>query len=351
MGAVHHSSGYIWAEQLRRVTWSLLEPRTPAYSLRPEVVEMTTILADSQMIHNTQHDDISGGEILTSNGLAISPTMAAMCADDFVRTIEFIRGTYAAIADLRNQFPDRPARVLYVGCGPYATLAVPLMASLPSTEVTFILLDVHPESIASAKSIVDILGLSESVASFETVEAASYRLCPEQPPDIILMEIMQSCLEKEPQVAITRHLLKQAPHAILIPEEVCIELTLIDPSYEFDLECLERNPRTDRRDRIPVASVFIVNRETVKSWEGHFRNRLTASTVRMPDFFEQRYQPMLFTFIRIYKNHVLKDYDSGLTCPRAPSIEGEIKPGDKIQFYYELGSHPQLKGQVCARLP
>jgi hypothetical protein len=163
------------------------------------------------------------------------------------------------------------------------------------------------------------------------------------------MEIMQACLESEPQVAIARQLLKQAPHAVLIPEEVRIELTLVDTSREFDLDGLERNRDIIQRDRIPVASVFVVNRETVKSWDGNCSNRLTASTVRMPDPLEQRYQPMLFTVIRIYKNHVLKDYDSGLTCPRTPSIDGAIKPGDTIQFYYELGSRPRLNGQVCAR--
>ena len=86
---------------------------------------MTAILADAQTIRTAPQEDISGGETLTSNGLALSPTMAAMCANDFVRTIQFIRGTHAAIADIRERFPDRPARVLYAGCGPYATLAVP----------------------------------------------------------------------------------------------------------------------------------------------------------------------------------------------------------------------------------
>jgi hypothetical protein len=338
-------------EQLRRVTRSLLESQRPAYSLRPEVVEVTAILADSQTIRTARQEDISDGETRTSNGLALSPTMAAMCADDFVRTIEFIRGTHAAVVDLRKRFPDRPARVLYAGCGPFATLAVPLMAILSPAEATFTLLDVHPESIASAKSIVDTLGLADSVASFETADAGSYRVCPDQPPDVILMEIMQACLASEPQVAITRHLLKQAPRAILIPEEVCIELTLVDPSCEFDLDGLERKRGTIQRDRIPVAPVFVVNRETVKSWDGNRSNQLTASTVRMPDFLEQRYEPMLFTVIRIYKNHVLKDYDSGLTGPRPLSVVCAIKPGDTIQFHYELGSHPRLTAQVCARSP
>ena len=336
-------------EQLRRLTRSLLESRNPAYSLRPEVVEMAAILANSQTILTARQENISGGETRTSNGLALSPTMAAMCADDFVRTIEFIRGTNAAIGDLRKRFPDRPVRVLYVGCGPYATLAVPLMAIFSSAEATFTLLDVHPESIESAKSIVDTLGFGESVASFETADAGSYRVCPDQLPDVILMEIMRACLESEPQVAVTRHLLKQAPHAILLPEEVSIDLTLVDPSREFDLTGLEQNRDPIQRDRIPVASVFVLNRETVNSWDSNDSNRLPASTVRIPDSLEQRYEVMLFTVIRVYKDHILKDYDSALTCPRSPSIEGAIKPGDTVQFHYDLGSRPHLHGEVSAR--
>ncbi len=146
--------------------------------------------------------------------------------------------------------------------------------------------------------------------------AGSYRVCPDQPPDVILMEIMQACLESEPQVAITRHLLKQAPHAILVPEEVCVDLARVDPSREFDLNGLEGNRGPIQRDRIHVASVFVLNRESVESWYGNCSKRLPASTVRIPDPLEQRYQPMLFTAIRIYKNHILKDYDSGLHIPR-----------------------------------
>jgi hypothetical protein len=333
---------------LRSVTSSILDSQRPAHSLRQVVVEMTTILTDSGTIRTARQEDISGGETRTYNGLALSPTMAAMCADDFVRTIEFIRGTHAAIVDIRKRYPDRPARVLYAGCGPYATLAVPLMAIFSPKEATFTLLDVHPESIESVKSIVDTLGLADCVANFETLDAGLYRVYPNRPPDVILMEIMQACLESEPQVAITRHLLPQAPNAILIPEEVRVDLTLVDPSREFDLDGLERNGGDIQRDRIPVASVFVVNRETVNSWKSNCSNRLPGSAGRIPDSMEQRYQPMLFTRIRVYQNHILKDYDSGLTCPRRLSIEGAIKAGDTIQFHYELGRQPRLKGEVCA---
>ena len=220
------------------------------------------------------------------------------------------------------------------------------MVSFPPAEVTFTLLDIHPESVACVESIVHALGLAEHVASIETADAGSYRICPNQAPDIILMEIMLACLEAEPQVAITRHLLAQAPDAILVPEEVRIDLVLVDQSREFDVGGSARNDGISQRDRNEVGSVFVVNRETVESWRGNHRNRLPASSLRFPDSMEPKYQPMLRTAIRVYQNHVLKDYDSGLTCPRSVPIEDAVKPGDTIQFHYELGSHPRLVGEV-----
>jgi len=303
---------------------------------------MTTILANAQTSRIARQEDIPHCETRTASGLALSPATAMTCIDDYVRTIRFIRGTHAAIVDVRKRIGGRPVRILYAGCGPYATLAAPLMTIFSSGEATFTILDVHPDSIASAKSIVETLDLADSVASFETVDAGSYEVGADWQPDIILMEIMNACLESEPQVAVTRHLLLQAPQAILVPEEIRIDLTLANPSCEFDPDSLEQDGETIARDRIPVASVFAVNRETVHSWGDHCSDRLPASTVQMPAFRDHRYEPMLFTAIRIYENHVLKDYESGLTVPRPLSIYGAFEPGDTIRFHYELGSHPRL---------
>jgi hypothetical protein len=336
--------------QLRSATSAILDSQRPNHSLRQEVAKMMTILTDSGAIHTIREEDILGGETRTLNGLALSPTMAATCGDDFVRTIEFIRGTHAAIWDIRKQHSDRPARVLYAGCGPCATLAVPLMSIFSPKEATFILLDVHPESIASVKSMVETLGLADSIASFVTVDAGSYRVDSDRPPDVILVEMMQACLESEPQVAITRHLQSEAPNAILIPEEVRVDLMLVDPSREFDLAGQERNGGKISRDRIRVGSVLVVNRETVNSWKSNCSNRLAGSAARIPDSMEERYQPMLFTRLRVYQDHILKDCDSGLTFPRVLSVEGTIRPGDTIEFHYELGREPRLKGEIAGEL-
>lgn len=332
-------------KQLRKATATVLDGTQPAHTLRPEVIEIATALARSQTVWATPEQDISSGETRTPNGLALSPTMAAMCAEDYMRTIAFIRGTHAAIVEVRQRLPDRPVRVLYAGCGPYATLAVPLMTLFSAAELTFTLLDIHPESIKSAESIVDTLCLSNSVEGFETVDAGSYRVNPDQAPDIILIEVMQACLESEPQVAITRHLLSQAPNAILIPEEVRIEVQLVDPAKEFELVGLSPEGKPLQRDRIAAGPVFVVNRESVNLWKHISGNRLPGLAVQIPESVGQRYQPMLFTKICTYQKHILQDYDSGLTCPKTLSTERAIKAGDSIQFHYELGAHPRLRSQ------
>jgi hypothetical protein len=343
-------------EQLKSVTTALVDPNKPMYTLRPEVLELISILENSQNIQATHHVettgidttdiDIADGETRTSNGLALSPTMAAMCAKDYVRTIAFIRGTHAAIVDIRHRFPDRPAHILYAGCGPFATLAVPLMSLFSSLEAKFTLLDIHTDSIISAKSIIETLSLSQSVASFETLDASSYHLNTKQEPDIILIEVMQACLASEPQVAVTRHLMSQTSSALLIPEDVSIKLILVDTSKEFNVNSTAPNGEVTKRDRIPLASVFVLNRETVELWKYNSSNQLPGALVHIPESVEKRYQPMLFTEITVYQNHQLKDYASGLTCPKTLSSISKFKADDDIQFYYELGQCPQLKAQV-----
>lgn len=162
------------------------------------------------------------------------------------------------------------------------------------------------------------------------------------------MEIMQYCLESEPQVAVARHLLYQAPDAILVPEEVNIQLILVDMSREFALNDQQQgNIKPIQRKRIPVSSVFVLNKEMIISWGTDNTDKLPATTVKMPDNINSTYKPMLFTVIKTYEDHVLKDYDSGLTCPKSLPVDREIKSGDKIKFHYKLGNYPKLIGTIC----
>src|SRR5688500_17471028 len=102
--------------RLRDVTRSLLDPARPASSLRSEVLEVKSIFQAAGGVDMGTVDDIATGETITAEGVAISPTMAAMCVDDFARTVQFIRGAHAAIRDLQLTINDRPILVLYAGC-------------------------------------------------------------------------------------------------------------------------------------------------------------------------------------------------------------------------------------------
>lgn len=330
---------------LRQVTTTLLDSQLPASSLRSEVLELVEILNDSNGGSFTHDEEIASGETRTSRGLALSPTMAAMCAVDYVRTIIFLRGIHDAVMDVRKKSNNQPARVLYVGSGPFGTLAVPLMAVLDYSEAQFSLLDIHPESIRSVNAIVNNLSLDQSVSGITATDALRYSIEPGSPPDIIVIETMQACLNSEPQVAITRHLLQQAPNATLIPQEVSIDLTLVDPNREFNLATPQSETALLNRDRIPLGPVFVVNRETVSSWSSNISDVIPGCTVPISSEWNDRYQPMLFTTICVYQDQILKEYDSGLTCPQSLTIEGPIHPGDTLHCSYLLDSNPRLSVQ------
>lgn len=342
------SAGGPTLRALRSITSRLLDVDQPVCSLRPVLLELTSLLRGAGARRELPREQIEAGETMTSNGLAVSPTMAAMCADDVARTVTFIRGTHAAVLEAQRRHPQRRISVLYAGCGPYATLAVPLMAIFDPRQVAFTLLDIHRESIESARSIVDSLDLGDFVAGFEVVDAGSYRIPQSEPPDVLLLEVMQSCLESEPQVAVTRHLLRQAPDAILVPQEVRIDFALVDVAREFDMDAARENRQAAPRDRIPLGSVFAVNAETVRSWQDTGGDRLAGATLRIPMQLEPRYQPMLFTVITVFEGHELRDYDSGLTCPRKLTGQAAVGPGDELRFCYELGTVPRL---VAERAP
>ena len=331
-------------KRLEGLTRTLLDTGADVHTLWPEVLELTSILSDAETSGFVRKELIGEGETPTPDGLALSPTNAVMCADDYLRTIRFIRGLHAAIIDRKKRLSGRPVRVLYAGCGPYATLAVPLMSILSSETVTFTLVDIHAESIDAVKSIVRSLGYADYVNAFQVADAGSVRIAEDWPPDIVLMEVMQACLEKEPQVAVTRHLVGQAPEATLIPAEVRIELKLVDLSREFAFHYSDQDVPEVQRDRVHVETLFRLNREAVLSWDDGDSELLPAAEVQVPELPESRYQLMLFTIVDVFGDNTLRDYDSSLTVPRTMGGKLRFKPGDTVEFSYQCGTHP---GLIC----
>lgn len=322
-------------DALRDATLRLLDPHEEAVRLAPEVGVVADGLRGASSFVPPPHGDIVEGETRTDHGLALSPTMAAMCADDVLRTIAFLRGSHEAIRTARRRAPGRPVRVLYAGCGPYATLAVPLMAVLGSEEARFTLLDLHAGSVESARAVVGSFGLEASVSVYEEADATAYEVDPEAPPDVIVTEVLQAALSSEPQVAVTRHLLAQAPHALLVPASIRLDLVLA-PAGE----------RVHEEEGLHVGTAFELSREAVALWDVEERERLPGRRLRWPRRVPRELRPFITTTIQTFGAHRLGLRDSGLTMPQVADLSGEIVPQGWIQFEYLLGPRPRLHGVV-----
>jgi len=334
--------------QLLEVAQAILDERASVYSLSREIASLADLMRSHATVRIEPTQVAGSGETQTATGLALSPTMAGRCADDFARTAVFIRGLFQAIEDSIAARPNRPTHVLYAGCGPYAILALPSMALFGPDELQFTLLDIHEGSTASARAVVNAFGLGNRVLAYETIDACSYRIPPSRPVDVILSETMNACLEKEPQVMITRHLQAQAPGAMLVPESVRVDAYLVDVSKEFRFVDADQaaEPPPPERDRVLLGTVFELSAETSALWDDVRADWLPGASVRLPDPLEPRYTPMLLTTVVVRGENVLRTYDSGLTIPKPIPVEGAVRGGDTLAFHYRLGAHP---GLVCHR--
>lgn len=308
-----------YLDELKSATSLILDENRDASTLRPEVLEIGGVFKDLAAMPFTG-DDIANGETVTEQGLAISPQMAAMCLDDYMRTIMYLRGLHEAI-----QTHEGKTHVLYVGCGPFATLALPLMAALDASQVSFTIVDVHKQSTEKVESLIEKLGFQGMVKEVLTLDAFHLQIAEGQEPDVIITEIMQAALEKEPQVAVSHHLISQAPQAVLIPEDISLYLKF----YE-GMEAMN-----------DLGAVFSVNKKILLEHSYPLESPMLGEKVTFPQL-GQTHHPMVSTEITVFGKHRLGGNDSGLTLPRVIKGPEGVKKGDQLQFYYELGEHPYL---------
>lgn len=334
-------------QTLSDITRILLDDNQPAYTLRPEVMALKDLLLDAQGTP-THYDNPADGETYTDNGLAVSPKWAEMCLDEYVRTIKFLRGLNAAIRAVRASSGASPINVLYIGCGPFASLALPLMSIHGAEDVVFTLIDIHEESISSVARIAAHFDLTDHIKDLEVQDALTYKIDAASPPDILVMEIMQACLDKEMQVPVARHILAQAPDVIMVPEAIHVDLTLIQPSIEYDT-MLTGDLEKLHRSRQHIGRVFSLTKETIIDWRDIDGDVLPAAEIVIPPYSSDTHQLMMFTEITTFGSHRLQNRETGLTAPQIHSSIVSTRPGQQIKFKYKLGHKPGLVGEMTAQ--
>lgn len=274
------------------------------------------------------------GETRLKYGNAISPLDAARCLLDLHRTHAFATGLAAAIQSKRTADNTRPVHVLYAGCGPFASLALPAMTMFSAEELQFTMLDLHAESTRAFSQIADAYRLTPFIRSLEVADATTYRLPQDVAVDVILIESMHRGLTKEAQVAIAMNLVGQAhDDVVVLPEKVELH------ACHAELGANEVGP-AGSIFRLGSEPTFVLSRDAVRRWPEWDADApidtLPAESVTVPRSREPGERLAVATRIKVYENIWIEDYQSGLTHPDVFFRPPEINAGDEIQWIYNL---------------
>jgi hypothetical protein len=244
-------------------------------------------------------------------GVALGPAWAALCVEDTQRTRSFVRGTYQAVLERCRANGNRPVHVFYAGCGPFATLVLPLLTHFSEQELRITLVDINPISVSCVQRLFARLNLQGFVGSVLLADAMSMTISNPDEIDIVLSETMQRALKNECQVQIMSNLMSQVPeHALMLPERITLTLAQRDFS----------NPQAGNGETRPMetlGSLFEFSKASISDATWHQQNDqrflLTEGiTITLP---HEDIQLDVLTSIDVYGDAKLALNQSGLTTP------------------------------------
>lgn len=321
--------------QFKRITAELLDAsQSPAY-------RMTQLEALSDLFcGNSDVDfksDLQAHQLDTclANGVAISPFLAGFCLKELGRTTKFLLGLKKAIQEAQNRFPGQRINVLYAGCGPFATLALPLCTMFESSEVGFTLLDIHEECIVSAQRLVSAMELEDWIDGYALADATRYQYDETKPLHLFVTETMQSKLAKEPQVAIMLNLVPQLVEGgVCVPENITLSVGFKKYRDPEDLLSVSWEK---------VGTLFEVRDHLDKNKIGKLPNSLPGNTLDIPACPVDCKDLYLFTDIEVFGGVNLAAMECSLTLP-ALLFDYDINSLPlQVESWYLLGDFPKLE--------
>ena len=296
-------------------------------------------------------------DALLATGVAINPQAAAHCALDYRRSVAFIRGIYAALNELKLRFPNTPLEILYAGCGPFATLLLPLLSKFVPGDLKLHLLDFHQRSLDSVELLLAHFGFEAHDVQTIKHDASAY-----QHPGrlhLVVAETMQKSLEQEPQFAVTANLAPQLwPEGIFIPQCIEVALCLADLEQEkllirqalgddegshLEMDCLRRSLATVCT-LVPDRALDQIRLAEKNATQAGSQLEPTIITIPTAPGLA-RLDAALFTRIQVFGRHHLKDYESQITLPLKCYELLPLGPGDSFRVSYHLGSYPKFQFQ------
>jgi predicted RNA methylase len=282
-------------------------------------------------ITNIDFTNWSNGDIHLPSGKAISPEGAAHCLLEMKRTAIFLRGIKQAIDSKMSDCKEQ-VKILYAGCGPYATLITPLLHYYSADRISVTLLDINSVSLNSAEKLIKEFDLVDYINQFVLADAATYKV--DRLYDIVISETMQAGLKNEPQVAITQNLIPQCKFdTIFIPEQITIDAYLRKRGIWDGDQLLEEGGETNH-----LCELFTVSKANLDS--SSYRKVIT-----LPQTFNKPYDLLLYTTIKVFGNEVLELNDCSLNLPLKyfELREGYTKT---VEFWYNQSNKPKIESKI-----
>ncbi|WP_320821484.1 hypothetical protein [Reinekea sp.] len=288
-----------------------------------------------------------------ASGVAINPAAAAFCIKDYQRTLQFIAGIQAALCDLERSLRSRPIRVLYAGCGPYATLLMPLLANWSAGRIECHLLDIHAQSLLSVQALVADFALGPISLSYHCADATRWQ--SELRFDLIIAETMQKALEQEPQLAVTAHLSELLePEGIFIPEQISLNLWAArwdqEQRYSAQQNPEDLPPLVEAFERHFLHCAVQLRADTVQLLQPIADpGALVATVLDLGQFtvadtiLAHRFDLIVATTVHVYADFYLHEYDSDLTRSYKFYDCSPLAAGQTFRVYYELGNYPRVR--------
>lgn len=338
--------------KLTYIADTLLDEASSPKQLRAALNAFSQLCSDVGGVVPDPSFDAWADDSLLNDGVAISPEAAAHCVSDTQRTVVFIRAAYAAITNAKQRFANGPIEVLYAGCGPFATLLLPLLANFRPGELVVHLLDIHQRSLDSVALLTRHFDLEGHRISYVKDDACHYQHSSNL--HVIIAETMQKSLEQEPQFAVTANLAPQL-HArgIFIPQR--IEVALCLAKLEAEKAALQRGDALDPNalqatgERHALDTVLCLTPEqavTLKQQacqNSHGLLELNPIHVTLPAITNlNTFDAVLFTRIQAFEQHRLLDYESEITLPLRCSEFTPLKAGEQYKVCLQIGSYPKF---------
>ena len=321
-----------YLSSLQKATQALLDPQNEPGVLNGAIGDLYTLFSGITGIKSESESSEDVTDTLLGQGLALSPRGAARCIFHFERTARFLRGLKGAIIQAQQHFPNQTIHVLYAGCGPYATLFIPLTTQFKADEVRFTLLDIHRRSLDAVQGLAETLGVSAYIRDSIECDAAEYRHSGEPPIHVIVTEVMQKALIKEPQVAVTLNLAPQlCEGGIFIPEKIALDICVA--------EVINGMPQLHEPDsiRIDLGRVFEITPETTS---------FPPVKLQVPVPLSENKMLCILTQITVFDSITLDGMQTWLTHPTPLPDTAGMDEGTEVEFCYSMSQYPKLDYKV-----